>query len=130
MNPGTLLEVTGSFDVHPIPDLVVDRESGSVVKLSHLLASFLEDPEDTITGPIRIRIESAQLAPGAQFPRVDLAIFNQDDPGGLWKEGDIAVDLGPEGPESPVQSILLVRTGETLGLTDPFGNRTLRRLPQ
>ena len=70
VNPGRLLEVTGSFELRQsalvvegefsrIGVAVVDRESTQIVDLGGLLRSFLEDPDDTVTGPIRIRIEAA-----------------------------------------------------------------------
>lgn len=74
VNPGSLLEVHGSFELAvPLAEigekpfgpagvlreqLVRDRESGLEVGLADLLRSFLEDPTEKVTGPIRIRIEA------------------------------------------------------------------------
>jgi hypothetical protein len=70
VNPGSRLELEGSFELGrslaeteavgrfaaPTRE-VTDRESGKHVYLADLLRSFLEDPEEKITGPIRITIE-------------------------------------------------------------------------
>lgn len=126
VNPGSLLELTGSFDLDRVYGKVVDRQSLSEVTLDGLLAAFLEDPEETVTGPIRIRIESVMISPGASFSQIlrnqglVFAKFVADDPGACWREGDIVVDLGPEAPGSPVTTIWLLRTNERLGLTDPW----------
>jgi hypothetical protein len=74
VNPGSLLEVHGSFELavslaavgeRPLGEggvlreqLVRDRESGLEVGLADLLRAFLEDPDEKVTGPIRIRIEA------------------------------------------------------------------------
>jgi hypothetical protein len=51
--------------------------------------------------------------------------FRADDPGGLWREGDIAIDRGFESwvdgrPATPVRIFRLTRTGELLSLDDPY----------
>jgi hypothetical protein len=56
----------------------------------------------------------------------DLVRFTIDDPGGLWREGDTAIDLGWESilPESDPDFVpvrLLDFEGQMLTLTDPFG---------
>lgn len=59
-------------------------------------------------------------------PRRRLLRFTADDPGGLWRKGDAAVDEGWEArdehghPATDVRLIRLMRTGEMLGLSDPF----------
>jgi hypothetical protein len=61
-NPGRFLEVAGSFALVPgvlARPVVVDRESNLQVDLGELLTQFLEDPSETITGPIKIRITAA-----------------------------------------------------------------------
>jgi hypothetical protein len=54
--------------------------------------------------------------------------FIHDDPMGAWKQGDVAWDLGwesilsPGDPEFiPIRLLRLVRNGDVLALTDPFG---------
>jgi hypothetical protein len=52
--------------------------------------------------------------------------FTVDDPGHLWREGELAADLGwesilPEDDPDFVPVRLLRLRGETLALTDPFG---------
>jgi hypothetical protein len=54
--------------------------------------------------------------------------FTLSDPGCLWREGDLADDLGWESvlaegdPDFvPVRLLRLHETGETIALTDPFG---------
>jgi len=47
--------------------------------------------------------------------------FTADDDVALWKEGDLAEDLGWESPESGLPIRLLRKDGEVLALTDPFG---------
>jgi len=79
VNPGSRLELEGSFELsaslaelenpgEPNPlqapveqrrSVVFDREGYSLVSLADLLRSFLEDPTEKITGPIRITIEPA-----------------------------------------------------------------------
>lgn len=132
-NPGTLLEIHGSFEIRSVltgePEvnaIVKDRESSRTVTLAGLLRSFLEDPDETITGPIRIRIESDQLSRSAAFQEIPIVIFNQDDPAGLWKEGDFAVDVGPEAPGSPVRTFILLRTNETLSLSEAYERHLVR----
>jgi len=47
--------------------------------------------------------------------------FLADDPMGLWKEGDLADDLGPESPDVPELRLLRLREGgELIALTDPY----------
>jgi hypothetical protein len=70
VNPGTRLELVGSFAL-TVPGLegagpevlAVDRESGRVVTLAGLFRSFLEDPDDRITGLVRVTIEPAGFNP-------------------------------------------------------------------
>jgi hypothetical protein len=60
-NPGRLLEVLGSFELGGNIEgatPVRDRESGDLVTLGRLLRAFLEDPDERITGPVRITIEA------------------------------------------------------------------------
>lgn len=70
VNPGSRLELEGSFELgRSLADVqtvgtwagltraVADRESGELIELADLLRAFLEDPEETVTGPIRITIE-------------------------------------------------------------------------
>lgn len=66
VNSGSFLELAGSFEVErsladveqgKAPGKVTDRESGDEVTLGGLLRSFLADPTDRVTGPIRITIE-------------------------------------------------------------------------
>ena len=64
VNPGRLLVIEGSFELLAPgqsfrADLVRDRESHRELWLDELLHNFLEDPEETVTGPIRITIEAA-----------------------------------------------------------------------
>lgn len=72
VNPGSRLELSGSFelgaslvDCEAVPQaaelatLVMDRESNAVVSLADLLRSFMYDPTERVTGPIRITIEPA-----------------------------------------------------------------------
>lgn len=55
-----------------------------------------------------------------------LVSFTVDDPAGLWRKGDAAVDLGWETvdtdgePTTDVRLLKLLRTGETLSLSSPF----------
>ena len=61
-NPGRFLQVESSFALVPgilARPVVIDRESNDQVDLGELLTEFLEDPSDTITGPLRIMIEAA-----------------------------------------------------------------------
>jgi len=61
VNPGRYLRLEGSFALVPgllAYPVVVDRESNDQVNLGELLTQFLEDPSETITGPIRITIEA------------------------------------------------------------------------
>jgi hypothetical protein len=72
VNPGRFLVLEGSFQVGASlvdatrdpnvadRDLVFDRESGHDVDLASLLRTFLEDPTERVTGPIRITIEAAR----------------------------------------------------------------------
>lgn len=55
----------GSFEI-VLGENVVDRETGTTITLDQLLRQFLEDPDETGTGRIRITIEPAQ------FPASDL----------------------------------------------------------
>jgi hypothetical protein len=60
-NPGRSLELSGSFELGGNIDgatPVRDLESGQLVTLGRLLRAFLEDPDERITGPIRITIEA------------------------------------------------------------------------
>lgn len=57
-----------------------------------------------------------------------LVRFTADDPAGLWRKGDAARDLGWESrdrvtrePTTDVRRLLLLRTGEELTLSDPYG---------
>lgn len=73
VNPGSSLTLEGSFELgasladvegpeeFEFHDLVgvLDRESLTTVYLADLLRSFLADPTDKVTGPIRITIEPA-----------------------------------------------------------------------
>lgn len=67
VNPGRFLQLEGSFAVlrgdtaaaGEFRPGVVDRESLHEVTLEGLLRQFLEDPSETVTGPIRITIEPA-----------------------------------------------------------------------
>jgi hypothetical protein len=63
-------------------------------------------------------------------PFKGMAQFVADDPAGLWKQGDLAIDQGWETPDDPtgVRQRLLVlrRTGETLSLHDPYVRGTIR----
>lgn len=61
-NPGRFLQIESSFALVPgilARPVVVDRESNDQVDLAEFLTWFLEDPSETITGPIRITIEAA-----------------------------------------------------------------------
>ena len=67
VNPGRWLELVGSFELQRSGRTgrtltVGDRESQRVVTHGAQLEQFLQDPEDTITGPIRITIEPANVA--------------------------------------------------------------------
>ena len=60
-NPGRFLQIESSFALVPgilARPVVVDRESNDQVDLAELLARFLLDPSETVTGPIRITIEA------------------------------------------------------------------------
>lgn len=65
-NPGRRLEVTGSFRLQRGQSrglageilAVGDVESGHIVTLQRLFEHFLEDPSETVTGPVRIIIEA------------------------------------------------------------------------
>jgi hypothetical protein len=63
--------------------------------------------------------------PTRQKPR--LVRFVEDDPAGLWRRGDAALDLGWESrddsgnPTTDVRLLRLIRTGELLSLGDPYG---------
>lgn len=75
VNPGSFLEVEGRFELGlSLADttagrikrpgdwtLVRDMDTGNEVSLAGLLRSFLEDPADRVTGPIRIRIEATPI---------------------------------------------------------------------
>jgi hypothetical protein len=144
VNPGSLLEVTGSFELvtlNPPSELgdlaeafepqvvVVDRESQHTINLVDLLRSFIEDPSDTVTGPIRIRIESAMISPGSAFPEMPpVVVFLADDPGGLWREGTLAIDAGPEAPGSPVRSFQVIGSGEILSLSSAYEDGLVQRV--
>lgn len=60
-NPGRWLEVVGgSFElVGEDEQLVLDRESQTIVELSTLLRSFRVDPSDPVLGKLKITIEPA-----------------------------------------------------------------------
>ena len=69
-NPGSFLEVRGSFELGaslveredaPIlsaaaAHIVRDRESGAEISLAQMLRSFMYDPDEKVTGPLRITI--------------------------------------------------------------------------
>jgi len=70
VNPGSRLELEASLELgrslaemsvignwSGLSRVVTDRESGQPIELADLLRSFLQDPEERITGPIRITIE-------------------------------------------------------------------------
>jgi hypothetical protein len=68
-NPGRHLAVEGSFEIRSVltgePEvnaIVKDRESSRTVTLAGLLRSLMYDPDETVTGPIRITIEPAAAA--------------------------------------------------------------------
>lgn len=52
--------------------------------------------------------------------------FTEDDPAGLWRKHDAVADLGWESvdesgnPTTDVRLLRLLRTGETLSLSEPF----------
>ena len=60
VNPGALLMLEGSFNVDAAFGTVIDRDSGKEVTLHGLLQSFLEDPDDAVTGPIVVTIQPAR----------------------------------------------------------------------
>lgn len=73
VNPGSTLTLEGSFELawslaaeHGARDVVWDTASGRIVTLAGLLRSFLDDPEETHTGLLRITIEAASIAAAAR----------------------------------------------------------------
>ena len=56
--------------------------------------------------------------------------FVADDPRGLWKEGEVAVDLGWESSHPDAAPVRLFRLhGEVICLTDPFTRGLVVRVP-
>lgn len=58
----------------------------------------------------------------------ELVSFTIDDPAGLWRKGDAALDLGWESwdrqrqePTTDVRLLRLLASGEVLSLSDPYG---------
>ena len=77
VNPGSRLTLEGHFELgyslaevesnggpHNMEAarrcLMMDSDSGALITLADLLRSFLEDPAETATGPVRITIEAAR----------------------------------------------------------------------
>jgi len=59
-----------------------------------------------------------------------LARFLNDDPGGLWKAGEIVEDLGPEshGPGLDLTLLRKLDTGELITLTRPYERNILEEI--
>ncbi len=59
--------------------------------------------------------------------------FLSDDPGGLWKAGDTAIDCGPEVPGLPLISLRIEKRigrymDEYISLTEPYERGLIERI--
>ena len=54
--------------------------------------------------------------------------FVDDDSGALYRAGELADDLGPESPGSPVRLLRVRETGELLALTRPYERNLIERV--